>query len=130
MSKLNTPKLSPEQTRDEILASLEDNKGQSIECLDVTGLTSIADYMVVVSGTSSRHVKALASHVASDLRDLGVHVKGIEGEQEGEWILLDFGDSLVHVMQHTTREFYDLESLWQSGFRQAEELRSKENVES
>ena len=93
-------------------------------------MTAIADFMIVVSGTSSRHVKALANHVISDMRDEGLRPQGLEGEQDGEWVLLDFGDVLVHVMQHATREFYDLESLWQSSFRQAEELRNADASES
>lgn len=129
MSEKNIQNLSPEQVRDKILAILEDSKGQDIQCLDVTGLTAIADYMVVVSGTSSRHVKALASHVIDEMRDLGIRAQGSEGEDDGEWLLLDFGDSIVHVMQHSTREFYDLESLWQSSFRQAEDMRTLERAE-
>ena len=130
MSDRNKPSLTPEEVRDRILAILEEHKGQSIECLDVTGMTAIADYMIVVSGTSSRHVKALSTHVIETMREHGVRCQGHEGEQDAEWILLDFGDTLVHIMQHATREFYDLESLWQTGFRQAEQLRGHDRADT
>jgi ribosome-associated protein len=92
--------------------ALDDGKALDIKVLDVRKLTSMADYMVVATGRSSRQVKALAGHVADASRELGVRPLGIEGEQASEWVLIDLGDVIVHVMQAETREFYQLEKLW------------------
>ena len=92
--------------------ALEDGKAVDIKVLDVRKLTSIADYMVIATGRSSRQVKALADHVATAARALKEKPLGIEGEQAAEWILVDLGDVIVHVMQAQTREFYQLEKLW------------------
>jgi len=102
-----------------VLNSLEESKGQDIKCLEVAEITTVADYMIVVTGTSSRHVRALATNAVNDLREQGVRALGIEGEETGDWILIDFGDVVVHVMQAEVRSFYDLESLWQTEFSQA-----------
>ena len=80
--------------------------------LDVTSLTDVMDYLVITSGTSSRHVKSLASHVSVEAKKQGMRPLGIEGADAGEWVLVDFGDVVVHVMQPATRDFYDLERLW------------------
>jgi len=98
--------------RDHIVTALEDGKGQNILALDVSKLTPITDYMVLVSGTSNRHVKALVDRVIEAAKDSGEAVRGIEGRETYEWVLLDLGDVVVHVMQATAREFYDLERLW------------------
>jgi ribosome-associated protein len=95
-----------------ILDSIEESKAEAIEVIDVRGKTSITDVMIVVSGTSSRHVKSVASNVSHDLKKIGVLPLGVEGEDEGEWVLLDLGDVILHVMQHRTRAFYQLEKLW------------------
>lgn len=95
--------------------ALEELKGVDISVLDVMGLTSITDRMIIVSGTSSRHVKALADSVALKAKHAGNPALGIEGEQTGEWILIDLGDVIVHVMLPETREFYALEKLWSVG---------------
>lgn len=92
--------------------ALDDGKALDIKVLDVRKLTSMADYMVIATGRSSRQVKALADHVADAARALKVKPLGIEGEQASEWILVDLGDIIVHVMQAETREFYQLEKLW------------------
>ena len=95
------------------VAALEDLKGQDITTIDVQGKTSVTDYMIIASGSSSRHVKSLAENVLEKAKEQGVRPLGSEGLDGGEWALLDLGDVVVHVMQVATRQFYDLERLWQ-----------------
>jgi len=95
------------------VAALEDLKGQDITTIDVQGKTSVTDYMIIASGSSSRHVKSLAENVLEKAKEQGVRPLGSEGLDGGEWALLDLGDVVVHVMQVPTRQFYDLERLWQ-----------------
>ena len=95
------------------IAALEDLKAKDITTIDVRGKTSITDFMVIASGTSGRHVKSLAENVLEKVKEQGVRPVGNEGLDGGEWALLDLGDVVVHVMQEATREFYDLERLWQ-----------------
>lgn len=95
------------------VAALEDMKGQDITTIDVRGKTSVTDFMVIASGTSSRHVKSMANEVLEKVKEQGVRPIGSEGLDGGEWALLDLGDVVVHVMQVATRQFYDLERLWQ-----------------
>lgn len=94
------------------LAALDELKGRNVSSIDISALTSIADHMVVATGTSSRHVKALADNVIEKSKAAGFPPVGVEGQQNAEWILVDLGDVIVHVMQPATREFYDLERLW------------------
>ena len=103
---------SPAELRDLIVASLDDRKGRSILALDVTKLTDVTDFMVLASGTSARHVRALVDSLRETARRCAVHVLGVEGEDTGAWVLVDLGDVVVHVMQAETRAFYDLERLW------------------
>ena len=95
-----------------VVNSLNDLKGQSISCLHVNKITSITDYMVIVTGTSNRHLKALAEEVSDKVKQAGSPVLGVEGQDQAEWVLLDLGDVLVHIMLAATRSYYDLESLW------------------
>ncbi len=95
-----------------IETGLDDAKARDIKTLDVRGLTDFTDYMVIASGTSDRHVRAVAESVIEQTRQLGVHPGGREGEDTADWVLLDFGAAVVHVMKQSSREFYDLESLW------------------
>ena len=99
------------------VAALEDLKGQDITTIDVQGKTSVTDYMIIASGSSSRHVKSLAENVLEKAKEQGVRPLGSEGLDGGEWALLDLGDVVVHVMQVPTRQFYDLERLWQGAER-------------
>jgi ribosome-associated protein len=100
---------------DLVVAALEELKGVDIRVLDVRGLTTITDRMVLVSGTSTRHVKALAGNVARKAKAAGHAPLGIEGEQAAEWILVDLGDVVLHVLMPAIREFYALEKLWSVG---------------
>ena len=97
-----------------VIDALEDLKGHEIVALDVRALTNIADCMIFCSGTSNRHVKSLADNAASTAKKRGAHVLGTEGEDTGEWVLVDVGDVVLHVMLPETRAFYDLERMWSS----------------
>ena len=101
-----------EDLKSRVINALEDLKGKDIVTIDVKKLTSLTDVMIICSGTSNRHVQALAQNVITEIKKQGFKVLGVEGTQEGEWILIDLGDVIVHVMQVATREFYNLEKLW------------------
>ena len=101
-----------DEVRRWIVEALDDAKAANILELDIRLLTQIADWMVVASGTSTRHVLALASRLREAGVRHGLKPTGVEGENGGEWVLLDFGDLIVHLMLPATREFYDLEGLW------------------
>ena len=93
----------------------EELKAKDLVEIDVIGKSSVADYMVIASGTSSRHVKSIANEVVKFAKALGVMPLGVEGEHEAEWVLVDLGDVVVHVMLPRVREFYALERLWTVG---------------
>lgn len=98
--------------QDIIQNALEDLKGQQITVLDVTELSDVMDTLVIVTGTSNRHVKSLANNVLEDAKAQAIRPIGVEGMDAGEWVLVDYGDTVVHIMLATTREFYALEKLW------------------
>jgi len=104
--------MNSEQLSALVVDALDDVKAQNIVKLDVSDMTPVTDYMIVASGTSNRHVKALVDNVAEKARKAGCRPIGIEGEEGGEWVLLDLQDTLVHVMLPRVREFYNLEKLW------------------
>ena len=95
-----------------VIDALEDLKAVNVVTLDVAGLTDVMDFLIIASGTSSRHVKSLADNVCMQAKKREVRPLGVEGEDAGEWVLVDFGDVVVHVMLPATRDFYDLERLW------------------
>ena len=95
-----------------VIDALEDLKAINVVTLDVAGLTDVMDFLIIASGTSSRHVKSLADNVCMQAKKQEVRPLGVEGEDAGEWVLVDFGDVVVHVMLPATRDFYDLERLW------------------
>ena len=101
-----------EEVKAIVLGALEDAKANDVRQLDVRRLTDITDWMVVASGTSTRHVLALADHVRTQVKAQGLSPIGAEGESGSDWVLLDYGDVVVHLMLPDTRGFYDLEGLW------------------
>jgi ribosome-associated protein len=94
------------------IAALEDMKAVNVKILDVRKLTDVADTMIVATGTSDRHVKSIAGRLVERCQQAGHRPYGIEGEREGEWVLVDLQDLIVHVMLPRIREFYGLEKLW------------------
>ena len=94
--------------------ALEDVKAKDILAIDVSLISNVADAIVIASGTSTRHIKALVDNVAEEARKAGFRPLGVEGERDAEWILIDLGFVVVHVMLPTARRFYDLESLWRA----------------
>jgi ribosome-associated protein len=95
-----------------ILEAMEDLKAKDIVSLDVAELSDVTDRLVIASGTSNRHVKSVANNVVEEAKSNGFQPLGVEGMESGEWVLVDFGNTVVHVMQPTTRSFYELEKLW------------------
>ena len=95
-----------------VIDGLEDVKGQNIRLFDTTHLTSLFDRLVVASGTSNRQTKALAASVRDKVKEKGGTIVSIEGEDTGEWVLVDLGDMIVHIMQPAIRQYYNLEELW------------------
>ena len=98
------------------LSALDDGKGNDIKVIDVREKTNITDYMVIASGTSDRHVVSLADRVVERMKENHLTPIGVEGQTTGEWVLVDLGDAIIHVMKPQTREFYQLEKLWQGDF--------------
>jgi ribosome-associated protein len=94
------------------VSALEDIKAREITVFDVRKLTSLYDTLVIASADSTRQVKALAQHVRDKLKEAGATIVGTEGEEGGEWVLVDAGDIVVHVMQPAVRQYYNLEELW------------------
>jgi ribosome-associated protein len=90
----------------------DDKKGKEVKILDIRSITTVADYFVICSGTSSTHIRAIADNVEGTLSQQGLRLHHMEGYQNGRWILLDFGDIVVHVMHEEERQFYNLERLW------------------
>ena len=97
--------------------ALEDAKTQNIAVLDVRKISDFTDYMVIATGTSNRHVQSSADKVVETLRGHGVRPVGIEGKQLGDWVLIDFGDVVAHIMREQMRDFYNLEKLWSDAKR-------------
>ena len=105
------------QTQQWIQNALEDAKTQNIAVLDVRKISDFTDYMVIATGTSNRHVQSSADKVVETLRGHGLRPVGTEGKQLGDWVLIDFGDVVVHLMREQTRDFYNLEKLWSDAKR-------------
>lgn len=95
-----------------VVAALEDIKAKDIEVIDTTRLTSLFDRVVIATGDSNRQTRALARNVQDKVREAGARVVSVEGEETGEWVLVDLGDIVVHIMQPAIRSYYNLEELW------------------
>jgi ribosome silencing factor RsfS/YbeB/iojap len=95
-----------------VVDALGDMKALDVKLLDVRGLTDIADFMVIASGTSDRHVRSVAQRVVEKAKEAGFRPHGVEGQQDGDWVLIDLNEMIVHVMLPRVREFYGLEKLW------------------
>jgi ribosome-associated protein len=106
------PATAKHSLRSVVLDALDDMKALEVKVLDVRGLTDIADYMVIASGTSDRHVRSVAQRVVEKTKEAGFRPHGVEGQQDGDWVLIDLHEYIVHVMLPRVREFYGLEKLW------------------
>ncbi len=104
--------LSPENLRDLAIKSLDDDKAQNIDLIDLSGQSALADYMIIASGTSSRQVVALAEKLKDRLAARGVKGIRLEGADQGNWVVVDAGDIIVHVFRPEVREFYNIEKMW------------------
>lgn len=104
--------MDSQSLKEKVVDLLDDMKANEITCLDVKDQTSVTDFMIVASGTSSRHVKSIADYVSEEMKKEGINPLGTEGDKASEWVLIDFGDVVVHVMMPTARDHYDLERLW------------------
>lgn len=98
--------------QDFVVGKIDDLKGQDIIALDVQGKSSTTDCMVICAGTSSRHVMFIADHAVQESRAAGLPPLGVEGENSADWVIVDLGDMIVHVMQEESRRLYELEKLW------------------
>ncbi|MGB1108841.1 MAG: ribosome silencing factor [Gammaproteobacteria bacterium] len=105
--------MTEEELKRIVIDAIEDMKAQDIKIIDVRGRTSVTDLMIVVSGTSARHVKSIAGNIVKEAKEKGVPPLGTEGEDQGEWILVDLGDIVIHVMLPKVRLFYQIEQLWE-----------------
>ena len=111
-NNLRVIKLKSKKLSELVVGAVDDLKGEKISCIDVKKLTSITDYMVIVTGRSNTHLKAMADSVVKSAKDAGLDVKGIEGRMRSEWVLVDVGDVVVHLMTAPVRALYNLEDLW------------------
>jgi ribosome-associated protein len=107
-----SPRASAPQTLSIVLASLDNMKAEDVVTIDLTGKSSIGDYMVVTTGRSQRHVASIADEVVKDLHKAGVARVRVEGQRVGDWVLIDAGDVIVHVFRPEIRTFYNLEKMW------------------
>ena len=123
-AKRQKPKKGPKSLGEVVAGALDDLKADNVHVLDVRHLTTVTDTMVVASGRSDRHVRAIAGAVVENAKKAGFRPIGVEGERSGEWVLVDLADVVVHVMLPRVREFYNLEKLWDMPVRAEDVERS------
>lgn len=119
-AKKRTTKAKADPARTLALAIAEaalDKKALNVEIIEVAGKVDYADYVVVMSGTSDRHANALAKNIDAEMSRKGIHANSVEGLPQGAWVLMDFGDVVVHIFHEDTRGYYDLEALWYDAAR-------------
>ncbi|MCC5855891.1 MAG: ribosome silencing factor [Idiomarina sp.] len=104
--------MQAEELRNFIVDKVEDLKARDIVVMDIRKKSDVTDFLLICSGNSKTHVRSIANHVATEAKQAGITAIGIEGELDSEWVLVDFGDLVVHIMQDATRDFYQLEKLW------------------
>jgi ribosome-associated protein len=104
--------LQTEQLNAFLADKADDMKAENITTIDVTGKSSVTDYMIVCTGTSKRHVSSIAHHIIEEAKKSGIDSLGVDGEVEGEWVVVDMANTMVHIMQQEHRELYQLEKLW------------------
>ncbi|MGL4606458.1 MAG: ribosome silencing factor [Eubacteriaceae bacterium] len=114
--------INPEAFVEKVKLWIEEKNGFDIEIIDITEISSIANYFVIASGNSERQVKAIADSIEHEAKLLEIFPKGVEGQREGRWILLDYYDVIIHVFHREDRSFYDLEKLWADGIVKRDEL--------
>ena len=107
-----------------VVDALDELKAVNTVSIDVSALTDVMDHIIISSGTSSRHVKSLANNVVVEYKKTGMMPLGVEGEKDGEWVLVDLGDIIVHVMQPQVRDYYNIEKLWDIDASTIEEMRA------
>ena len=100
------------------LSTLDDMKANAVNNMNVTTLTNVSDYMIFSTGNSSRHIRSIADKIAENIKKEGYPILGIEGYEGSQWVLIDLGNIMVHIMLAETREFYKLEDLWSQDFRE------------
>ena len=101
--------------KDLVVNSLEDDKAQAITVIDLAGKSTLADFMVIASGTSARHLSAISDHLVERLKAADAPKALVDGKDQGDWVLIDAGDVIVHLFRPEVREFYNLEKLWNAG---------------
>lgn len=120
--------MKAEDLKDFVVEALDDIKAQEVLAINVEGVSNVTDYMVVASGTSNRHAKSCAAKVIEALKEQGIRPIGVEGEEKAEWVLVDLGDVVVHIMLPEVRSFYDVESLWQINAQTQEQSQEQNSL--
>jgi len=116
--KAAPPKKAPQSALlERILSSLDDDKAENIVTIDLEGRSALCDAAVIASGRSSRHVSAMAEHLARRLKESGYGTRPVNGQGQGDWVLVDAGDVIVHIFRPEVRDYYDLEGMWSVGGR-------------
>jgi ribosome-associated protein len=106
------PAVAPDVLKSVVERSLDDDKAQAVTVIDLAGKSTIADHMVIASGTSRRQVAAMADHLMERIKAAGIHHPAIDGQEQGDWVLIDAGDVVVHLFRPEVRAFYNLEKMW------------------